>query len=143
MSESSEKKDLKIKDLPAEETLTPEEKERQAGAGRQIFRPTFDNLEARELMAHRKDRGHPDAPPAMATDGKGEYRAALVEYFSARKSDLSEDSRRRLDTNPLRILDSKDPGDTRLNAEAPAFGKYLNAVSREFFAQVKAGLEPQ
>src|SRR5438309_2064894 len=54
-------------------------------------------------------------------ESRAAYRAALVTYFSARKSDLSEDSRRRLDTNPLRILDSKDPGDLRLNAEAPSF----------------------
>src|SRR6266849_7680066 len=49
------------------------------------------------------------------------YRDALVAYFSARQSELSDDSRRRLDTNPLRILDSKDPGDLRLNSEAPSF----------------------
>jgi len=36
---------------------------------------------ARELMAQLKERGHPDAPPAMATDGKGEYREALLETW--------------------------------------------------------------
>jgi hypothetical protein len=36
---------------------------------------------ARDLMALLKDRGHPDAPPAMATDGKGDYREALVETW--------------------------------------------------------------
>src|SRR5690348_3053368 len=41
-------------------------------------------------------------------DSRAAYREALVAYFSARKSELSEDSRRRLDSNPLRILDSKD-----------------------------------
>src|SRR6266436_1798887 len=64
------------------------------------------------------------------------YREALVTYFSARKAELSEDSRRRLDTNPLRILDSKDPGDIGINGSAPAFGLYLNEPSREFFARV-------
>src|SRR5260370_10697939 len=68
------------------------------------------------------------------------YREALVAYFSARKSDLSEDSRRRLDTNPLRILDSKDAGDMRLNSEAPAFDAYLNDESYEFFGRVRDGL---
>jgi histidyl-tRNA synthetase len=68
------------------------------------------------------------------------YRDALVGYFSARKSELSEDSRRRLDTNPLRILDSKDPGDIRLNAEAPKFDAYLNDASYEFFGRVRDGL---
>jgi hypothetical protein len=36
---------------------------------------------AHDLMAQLKDRGHPDAPPAMATDGKGDYREALVETW--------------------------------------------------------------
>ena len=36
---------------------------------------------ARDLMAQLKDRGHPDAPPAMATDGKGDYREALLETW--------------------------------------------------------------
>jgi hypothetical protein len=36
---------------------------------------------ARDLMAQLKDRGHPDAPPAMATDGKGDYREAMVETW--------------------------------------------------------------
>jgi histidyl-tRNA synthetase len=69
------------------------------------------------------------------------YRDALVGYFSARLSELSEDSRRRLDRNPLRILDSKDPGDQRLAAEAPDFSEYLNDASRDFFARVRDGLD--
>lgn len=68
------------------------------------------------------------------------YREALVAYFSARRSELSEDSRRRLETNPLRILDSKDPGDIRLNAEAPTFDSYLNDASYEFYGRVRDGL---
>src|ERR1041385_4336996 len=59
-------------------------------------------------------------------ESRAAYREALVGYFSARQSDLSDDSRRRLRTNPLRILDSKDPGDMGLNAEAPPFDDYLN-----------------
>jgi histidyl-tRNA synthetase len=69
------------------------------------------------------------------------YREALVNYFSARRSDLSEDSQRRLEVNPLRILDSKDPGDIRINDDAPAFDGYLNDVSRDFFAAVRDGLD--
>src|SRR5437762_112751 len=69
------------------------------------------------------------------------YREALVGYFSARQSELSEDSRRRLERNPLRILDSKDPGDQRLAAEAPDFSEYLNGASRNFFARVRDGLD--
>ena len=42
---------------------------------------TTEQPVAHALMAHLTDRGHPDAPPAMATDGKGEYREALVETW--------------------------------------------------------------
>jgi histidyl-tRNA synthetase len=73
-------------------------------------------------------------------ESRAAYREALVGYFSARKSDLSEDSLRRLETNPLRILDSKDPGDIRLNAEAPSFDAYLNDSSYEFYGRVRDGL---
>jgi histidyl-tRNA synthetase len=69
------------------------------------------------------------------------YREALITYFSSRRSELSEDSQRRLDTNPLRILDSKDHGDIRINVDAPAFDQYLNDESRDFFAQVRDGLD--
>jgi histidyl-tRNA synthetase len=74
-------------------------------------------------------------------ESRAAYRDALVRYFSARHAELSEDSRRRLERNPLRILDSKDPGDIRVNAEAPDFSDYLNDASREFFDRVKDGLE--
>jgi histidyl-tRNA synthetase len=69
------------------------------------------------------------------------YRAALVAYFSDHLDALSEDSRRRLEVNPLRILDSKNEGDRKLVANAPAFDDHLNAYSKEFFAQVTAGLD--
>ena len=74
-------------------------------------------------------------------ESRAAYRDALVAYFSARLSELSEDSRRRLERNPLRILDSKDPGDQRLAAEAPDFSEYLNEASREFFTRVRDGLD--
>ncbi|MBV8118530.1 MAG: histidine--tRNA ligase [Alphaproteobacteria bacterium] len=69
------------------------------------------------------------------------YRDALVGYFSSRASELSEDSRRRLGANPLRILDSKDPGDQRIVRGAPEFSDYLNKDSHLFFAQVRDGLD--
>ena len=73
-------------------------------------------------------------------ESRAAYRDALVGYFSTRRSELSEDSRRRLQTNPLRILDSKDPGDIRINAEAPTFDAYLNDASFEFYGRVRDGL---
>jgi histidyl-tRNA synthetase len=69
------------------------------------------------------------------------YRAALVDYFSQHRAELSEDSQRRLDTNPLRILDSKDQRDIGINADAPSFGRYLNEASTEFFRKVQLGLD--
>ncbi|MGC2202264.1 MAG: histidine--tRNA ligase [Stellaceae bacterium] len=74
-------------------------------------------------------------------ESRAAYREALVAHFSARLSELSEDSRRRLERNPLRIFDSKEETDRRVSVEAPAFDKFLNAVSRDFFAQVRDGLD--
>jgi histidyl-tRNA synthetase len=74
-------------------------------------------------------------------DSRQGYRTALVEYFSGHKDRLSEDSLDRLTRNPLRILDSKDPGDREVVAHAPLFGDYLNPESAAYFEEVKAGLE--
>jgi histidyl-tRNA synthetase len=75
------------------------------------------------------------------TESRRNYRAALVDYFGARRDRLSEDSQRRLGVNPLRILDSKDQGDRELIKDAPLIGDYWNAASRDFFAAVRRGLE--
>ncbi len=69
------------------------------------------------------------------------YRKALVTYFSDHRDRLSDDSLTRLERNPLRILDSKDGGDKRLVTDAPVFSDYLNDYSRDYFAQVRAGLD--
>ncbi len=69
------------------------------------------------------------------------WRSALVQYFSAHRSELSEDSVARLERNPLRILDSKDPKDRALAASAPPIDDYLTTEAADFFAQVTAGLD--
>ncbi len=69
------------------------------------------------------------------------YRGVLVDYLEARRDELSEDSVSRLGRNPLRVLDSKDPGDRAVVAEAPLLGDSLDAESAEFFASVRAGLD--
>ncbi|HJP20676.1 MAG TPA: histidine--tRNA ligase [Alphaproteobacteria bacterium] len=69
------------------------------------------------------------------------YRQALVAYFGQHSEKLSQDSRARLERNPLRILDSKDPGDRELIPDAPRLGDYLNQHSADFYAEVRAGLE--
>jgi len=74
-------------------------------------------------------------------ESRDAYRRALVSYFSSRVSELSEDSRRRLERNPLRILDSKEETDRRVAQDAPLFADYQNAESRRFFDRVSEGLD--
>ncbi len=69
------------------------------------------------------------------------WRAALVEYFRAVKNDLSEDSQDRLERNPLRILDSKDPRDKVFTDAAPKIDDYLSVEAQDFFGKVTAGLD--
>ncbi|UXR65143.1 histidine--tRNA ligase [Bdellovibrio bacteriovorus] len=74
-------------------------------------------------------------------ESRAAYRDTLVQYFTAHKDQLSEDSKMRLEKNPLRILDSKDEGDKKLNANAPKLEQSLNQTSQDFFAKVLAGIE--
>jgi histidyl-tRNA synthetase len=69
------------------------------------------------------------------------WRAALVEHFQAHRADLSEDSLARLDKNPLRILDSKDPRDRPAADSAPSIDDFLSPAASDFFASVTAGLD--
>jgi len=69
------------------------------------------------------------------------YRAALVAYYARYRAGLSEDSLTRLERNPLRILDSKDEADKRINAGAPSFADYLTPEARAFFDAVRSGLD--
>ena len=71
---------------------------------------------------------------------RGVYRQVLVDYYSGHLDKLSEDSKGRLQRNPLRILDSKDEGDKALNVNAPSFADHLNDASRDFFKAVQDGL---
>ena len=68
------------------------------------------------------------------------WRAALVEYFEAHRASLSEDSQDRLERNPLRILDSKDPRDKSFVGEAPKIDDFLSGEAQEFFGKVCEGL---
>jgi len=65
------------------------------------------------------------------------YRTELVAYFTAHSDQLDEDSRRRLESNPLRILDSKNPALKHLISNAPKLIDYLDPESREHFATLK------
>ncbi len=69
------------------------------------------------------------------------YRQALVDYLSQYKSDLDADSQRRLESNPLRILDSKDPSTRSILENAPSLDDYLDDESREHFDRLRALLD--
>jgi histidyl-tRNA synthetase len=68
------------------------------------------------------------------------WRAALVEHFASHRGALSEDSQERLDKNPLRILDSKDPRDRPIADSAPEIDAFLTAEAQQFFGRVTEGL---
>ncbi len=67
------------------------------------------------------------------------WRASLVAHFEAHRSELSEDSVARLEKNPLRILDSKDPRDRPAAESAPEMA--LSSEAEDFFAKVREGLD--
>ena len=68
---------------------------------------------------------------------RGAYRDALLAHFRPNLEQLSGDSQRRLERNPLRLLDSKDPADRPFLDTAPAFEEYLCQACREHFDAVK------
>ncbi|MDH4106977.1 MAG: histidine--tRNA ligase [Gammaproteobacteria bacterium] len=70
-----------------------------------------------------------------------DYRAELVRYFSAVKNRLDDDSIRRLDQNPLRILDSKNPEMQEVVAGAPVMLDFLDPESAEHFSELQRLLD--
>ena len=69
------------------------------------------------------------------------WRAALVAYFERYRGELSEDSLARLEKNPMRILDSKDPRDRTIVATAPSIDAHMTKEAGERFSQVALGLD--
>lgn len=88
---------------------------------------------------------HRDLAVTINTLGEPEerasYRDALRAYFGQHIDALDEDSRRRLETNPLRILDSKLPETVALATQAPTLLEHLGESSRAHFAAVRAHLD--
>ncbi|MFN3579374.1 MAG: histidine--tRNA ligase [Pseudomonas sp.] len=76
-----------------------------------------------------------------SSEDRARYREALVEYLRARFEQLDEDSQRRLESNPLRVLDSKNAGTQALLADAPRLEDYLNEEARTHFADLRALLD--
>ena len=74
-------------------------------------------------------------------DSRLRYRKALVDYLAPHVDDLDVDSRRRLDTNPLRILDTKVPTTRAIVAGAPRMDAHLDRASREHFEGLRRALD--
>lgn len=74
-------------------------------------------------------------------ESRNQYRGQLVEYFTQYHADLDEDSKRRLHTNPLRILDSKTESMQEIIMNAPQLLEYLDDESLRHFAGVKELLD--
>ncbi len=75
------------------------------------------------------------------SEARAVYRERLVDWLRAREDRLDDDSRRRLATNPLRILDSKNPEVQSLLADAPRLEDHLDAGSKQHFAGLRALLD--
>ncbi len=74
-------------------------------------------------------------------DDRQRYRQALIDYLKPHRERLDEDSCRRLDTNPLRIFDSKVPQTREIMLEAPRLSDFLGEQAREHFAEVTGMLD--
>ena len=76
-----------------------------------------------------------------STEARLAYREKLIAYFEAHQSQLDEDSQRRLHSNPLRILDSKNPDMQKLNDGAPKLLDHLDDESKQDFSALCAALD--
>jgi histidyl-tRNA synthetase len=76
-------------------------------------------------------------------ESRVKYRDALIEYLQPYANDLSEDSQRRLQSNPLRILDSKSPQDQRVILDAPKITSYLSSDAGNRFDEICKALTQQ
>ena len=93
----------------------------------------FDELGLTNIKLVINTIGHPKE--------RRQFIDALIEYLTPHQEELSEDSRRRLETNPLRILDSKDAKDQQLLVNAPKISDYLSQESLDNFQKVQSMLE--
>jgi len=76
-----------------------------------------------------------------SNQARANYKAALVEYLEARKDKLDEDSLRRLESNPLRVLDSKNPDVQQALTDAPSLIDYLDEDSAQHFSKLRERLD--
>jgi histidyl-tRNA synthetase len=97
------------------------------------------------LVTFFKSIGVPDLEVLVNSIGSAEtrpkFRDALKAFFDPKKSALSDESQRRLETNPLRILDSKDPRDQEACKGAPTLQAFLSDDDKKHFADLRKLLE--
>lgn len=74
-------------------------------------------------------------------ESREQHKKALIDYLTPLKNKLSEDSHKRLNKNPLRILDSKEIQDIELLKESPKIQNFLNPQSKQFFKDILNGLD--
>jgi histidyl-tRNA synthetase len=127
----------------------------QAGRYRQFYQigaellgdpgPLADAELVLMLVRFLEELGFPALVVLLNTVGdeasRAAYRQALRDYLEPYRAALGEDSRRRLDTNPLRILDTKAPAERELLAGAPALAEHLSPEARAHFDAVVAALD--
>lgn len=100
-----------------------------------LAKAIFDNLEVRDLSLEINSIGCPSC--------RAEYHKALKEYFSARKDELCDTCKDRLDRNPMRILDCKSPVCSEIAKDAPVMLDYLCDECKEHFEKVQSYLKAQ
>ncbi|HEL1617599.1 TPA: histidine--tRNA ligase [Streptococcus suis] len=93
----------------------------------------FEELGIKDICLHLNSLGNPESRAA--------YRQALIDYLTPLKDQLSKDSQRRLEENPLRVLDSKEKEDKIAVENAPSILDYLDAESTAHFEAVKSMLD--
>ena len=76
-----------------------------------------------------------------SNEARTEYKQVLVDYLNQHREQLDEDSLRRLETNPLRVLDSKNPAMKEMLDEAPALIDHLDEESKQQFDKLKSSLD--
>ena len=93
----------------------------------------FNTLGIKDVTLHLNSLGN--------TESRQAYRQALIDYLTPMRESLSKDSQRRLDENPLRVLDSKEKEDKLAVENAPSILDYLDEESQAHFDEVRAMLE--
>lgn len=93
----------------------------------------FNELGIKDIVLHLNTLGSPESRAA--------YRQALIDYLTPMRESLSKDSQRRLDENPLRVLDSKEKEDKVAVENAPSILDYLDEESQAYFDAVREMLE--